>query len=495
MLGCFSSKCLYNHYGEIEKLYSFYIILHYLSFYSTFNQAILKQHNTSWDNWDTPRPELSDTGEYCAVTHFDDPFNNRHNQIDSDVNDADNSVDSLDYFVENVGYGEKYYVTTSCRPLSAITESEFFDWAIDPRNRSEYSDGEKVSSEDTETISSEFGSDARSGDEIDSNISISVKSSGSSLRPGIANNEFTQLFENLELFDSVSSTFRTENHKLIGDDGTILSTQDDFENNTDGFENDTHGLENQSYGVLDDKKNLTPVKESETTMSKEARFAVIETLNDMKKKKGADVNAEIRNKGVTAQKRLQNNRLKYDRYKTIAETKNTFPEKETKKYKGSAKNRKSITRYDSYDSVAETAVDDYSSAFSSEINTKYTDGSSSAEDTHVQKKGKLLPSIDPKRRSAKRLNSAATQFYSLEKAKRTNYRIPGIGKFDIVASPDDFRITPPGFDSRYDPQPIIYKEEREPPPVDIQQKSIQKCKKWLKNVHLSPLSSLKPSHK
>ena len=455
-------------------------------FYRTFNQAILTQHDFSWESWDKQGPELSDTGEYCAVTHFDDPFHNRQKRGKTVGNKDDCELDSVNEFVENVGNGQKYYVTKSSRGNSATPESEFSDFAIDFRNRSEFSDSGKVQSEDTETISSEFGSDARGEIDIDSNIAISVKSTVSSLRPG-KDNEFTQLFDNLELFDC-NSFVRTERQKNEDHVTHPLIHQDDFEN-------DSHDLENQRNEEVNEKENLTPVKVTDTTMSKEARFAVTETLNDMKKKKSTGVNSEIRNKGVTTQKRLQNNRLKYDKFKTIAETKNLFPEKEERKPKGSDKNRTSITRYNSFDSEGETAADDYSSVFSSEFNTKYTDYLSSAEDAHVQKKGKLLPSIDTKRKSGKRLNSAATKFYSLEKAKRTNYRIPGIGKFDIVASPDDFRITPPGFDSRYDPQPIIYKEEREPPPADIQQKSILKCKKWLKNVHLSPLSSLQPAHK
>ena len=465
---------------------SLYVDLMPSIFYRTFNQASLTQYDFSWDSWVKQGPELSDTGEYCAVTHFDDPFHNRQKLVDTAGNKDDCELDSVNEFVENVGYGQKYYVTKSYRENSTTPESEFSDFAIDFRNRSEFSDSGKVQSEDTEAISSEFGSDARSEIDIDSNIAISVKSTVSSLRPGIAN-EFTQLFDNLELFDCTNSFVRTERHNEDHVAHRLIHQND--------FENDSHDLENQSDEEVDEIENLSPVKETDTTMSKEARFAVIETLNDMKKKKSTGVNSEIRNKVVTTQKRLQNNRLKYDKFKTIAETKNLFPEKEERKPKGSVKKRTSISRYNSFDSEGETAVDDYSSAFSSELNTKYTDCSSSAEDTHVQKKGKLLPSIDTKRKSGKRLNSAATKLYSLEKAKRTNYRIPGIGKFDIVASPDDFRITPPGFDSRYDPQPIIYKEEREPPPVDVQQKSILKCKKWLKNVHLSPLSSLQPAHK
>lgn len=434
---------------------------------------------------------MSDVGEYCAVTHFDDPFHNRRRRVNSAGNKDDCDLDSVNEFVENVGYGQKYYVTTSFRETSTTPVSEFSDIAIDFRNNSEFSDSKKVPSEDTETISSEFGSDVKSEIDIDSNIAISVKSAGSSLQPGTVN-EFTQLFNDLELFDCVSSIVRTERQKNEDHDTHPPVHQNDFEN-------DGHDLESQSDGEVDEKENLSPIKRTDTAMSNEARFAVMETLNDMKKKKnsGPSVNSEIRNKGVTAQKKLQNNRLKYDRFKKMAETKNLFPKTEERKHKhkGSVNIRNSITRYNSFDSEGETAADDYSSAFSSEINTKYTDGSSSSEDTQIPKKGKLLPSIDTKRKSAKRLNSAATKFYSLEKAKRTNYRIPGIGKFDIVASPDDFRITPPGFDSRYDPQPIIYKEEREPPPADVQQKSILKCKKWLKNVHLSPLSSLQPAHK
>lgn len=454
----------------------------------------INQHSDFFDSWGTPGPELSDTGEYCAVTHFDDPFHKRKKQLDVHFNTNDDDHDSVNEFIENVGYNQKYYVTTPCQVNSNTPDSEFSDFAIEFRNRSELADSGKVRFEDTESIFSEFGSDTRSEIDIDSNIAISVKSVGSSLRTGLRN-DFTELFDSLELNTCPIRPVKSEDigqiyvRRKLEDDETQSFIDQDYLNNS-------YDLECQSDGISDEKENISAIRGQETTMSKEARFAVIETLHDMKMKGNQDkVNSEIRNKGVSAQTRLQNNRKMYNRYKTMAETKNLFIERDERKNNGPVNQRESISRYKSFDSEGETAADEYSSAFSSELNTKYTDDSSSAEDMQVKKKGKLLPSININRKSAKRLNSAATKFHTLEKAKMTNYRIPGIGKFDIVTSPDDFRITPPGFDSRYEPQPIIYKEEREPPPADVQKKSIQKCRKWLKNVHLSPLSSLQPAHK
>lgn len=431
-------------------------------------------------------------------SHFTDKDLHKRKKTTYDcfsVSDSVTDEDSVNEYIRNIGDERKFYVTTPYQAnLTTPFSSDSLDSGIEIKNKTELGEFKKVRFDDVQSELSEFDCDLESLLDIESDdafTDLSIRNNSILGRPIY---DVTELFDNLDLKEYQDKSVQTEKiNQEIEEEATHAVHLTDFDEISEG--EIVEIADSETNEKIEEEKNSLPMKDiSEITMSKEARFAIIETLQDMKSKGSQEnINTDIRNKGVTAQKRLQNNRLKYNRYKTMTETKNLFTASGTQ-YTNN--HRGSISRYKSFDSEGNTAADDYSSAFSSELNAKESDGSSSAEEVRPRGKGKLLPSINNKRKSAKRLSSAASRFYSLEKAKMTNYRIPGIGKFNIVASPDsDFRITPVGFDSRYEPQPIIYKEEREPPPGEVQAKSIQKCKKWLKNVHLSPLSSLQPVHK
>ena len=417
--------------------------------------------------------------------------------------DSESDLDSVDEYVTNIGRRDKYYVTTpySVTPpyedslISARTD--YSDSGTEFRNRSELGEYKDIYDRDDQSLSglSDLTSDVEYLIDVDSDIVLGDFSGTNSVlgRPVY---DVTELFDNLDLYDCENKFVQTES---TGQQTEETGAKSIAEVEEHWIEKGDELVEWDTEDQLEDTKPASPVKDiNELTMSKEARFAIIDTLNDMKTKgKQENVSGGIRNKGVTAQKRLQNNRAKYNKYKTMAETKNLFIDRADSRVNVANSCRRSVSRYKSFDSEGGTAPDDYSSAFSSELNMKDDDGSSSAEDTHIptKTKGKILPNINT-RNSAKRLSSAASRFYTLERAKMTNYRIPGIGKFNIMASPEnDFRITPPGFDCRYEPQPVIYKNEREQPPEDVKAKSIQKCKKWLKHVHLSPLTNLQAVQK
>ncbi|XP_045169534.2 uncharacterized protein LOC123532216 [Mercenaria mercenaria] len=229
--------------------------------------------------------------------------------------------------------------------------------------------------------------------------------------------------------------------------------------------------EQERAKLEEDNKELNKPKDLESlNMSKEARHAIMETLHDMgtmkgKKRSKEKDSADIRFKGVNAQRRQTNNRNKYEYYmreRTISHYKNQF---------------KSI------DSVGN---EENSSSYSSPREAKECDDTSSEE----YAKGKLFPSIRENTKLSKTTNSTSkSKVLTLDQAKKKKYKIPGIGNYHLIASPDnDFEITPPGFDSRYNPRPIISKEEMEIPPRIIREKSIQKCRSWLSNVNMSPMS-------
>jgi hypothetical protein len=230
----------------------------------------------------------------------------------------------------------------------------------------------------------------------------------------------------------------------------------------------------QQKKAEEEKKERSKSKDLESmNMSKEARHAIMETLQDMGTVKGKRRNkdresADIRHKGVNAQRRQTDNRNKYEYYmreRTISYYKNHF---------------KSI------DSVGN---EENSSPYSSPRENKECDDTSSEE--YV--KGKFFPSIRENTKLSKTTNSTVkSNVLTLDQAKKKKYKIPGIGNYHLIASPEnDFEITPPGFDSRYNPRPIISKEEMEIPPRFIRERSIQKCQSWLTNVNMSPMS-LKP---
>jgi len=213
-----------------------------------------------------------------------------------------------------------------------------------------------------------------------------------------------------------------------------------------------------------------------STMSKEARHAILETLNEMgvKKIKRAKDNRslDIKHKSVPSQNRLKDNRSKYDHV---------------------LRERSRSLLRNQFKSLDSLGNEENSSQFSSPTFAKECDECSSEEN---HDRGKLFPSIQEKEASKHSRNTTYSsqgkaKVYNLEQAKKKNYKIPGIGNYRIAASPDDFEITPPGFDSRYNQRPFISKEEMETPPQFVRERSIQKCRRWLTNVNMSPLS-LKP---
>ena len=431
--------------------------------------------------------------------------------------DTESDHDSVYEYVSNIGDDEKCYVTTpySLIPWCGTSWSNCGDTTYTDITYTESKDDSVSTQSDNSAFEAEFRDrgkleefkdtsvtndrikleepdcdfDNHADVDVDSGIVIhSFSRTNSALSKPV--NELTDWLDNLDLNgfeNTIPFDEKTDQH--TEDSNTCLIDKFD-----DSEQVDWDSEDKTESDIASPTKDIV-----DCTMSREARFAIMETLHDMKTKgKRENGSADIRNKGVATQKRLQSNRLKYNKYKTMAETKNLFIDRNESRVTMSNNVRGSMSRYKSLDSEGETAKDDYSSAFSSELNMKDDEASSSAEDVQIptKTKVKLLPNINTKRKSAKRQSSAASRFYALEKAKMTNYRIPGVGKFNIMASPEsDFRITPPGFDSRYEPQPHIFKEEREQPPEDVKEKSIQKCKKWLKHVHLSPLSSLQPVRK
>lgn len=219
----------------------------------------------------------------------------------------------------------------------------------------------------------------------------------------------------------------------------------------------------------DDLENLN--------MSKEARHAILETLQDMgvkpDKRNSREIDLrDIKHKSVNVQRKQKDNRSKYEFY--MRERTKSF-------YK---------QQFRSMDSVGN---EDNSSRYSSPTNARECDDSTSDE-LH---KGKLFPTIKEMKKPSfgPKPTTQTKQIVTLENVRHKKHKIPGIGNYHMIASPDsDFEITPPGFDVRYN-RPIISNEEMEIPPRFIRERSIQKCKNWLKrNINLSPLS-LQPAKK
>ncbi|KAL4222567.1 hypothetical protein ACF0H5_018606 [Mactra antiquata] len=207
-----------------------------------------------------------------------------------------------------------------------------------------------------------------------------------------------------------------------------------------------------------------------TNMSKEARHAILETLQDMGVKtdrRGKDVGGlnDLKYRSVKLQRKQKDNRHKYE-YFMRERTKYFYKQ-----------------QFKSMDSVG----NDETSSKHSSSNTRDCDDSTSDE-LH---KGKLFPTITEMNKPGFRTNRSkqTKQIVTLENVRHKKHKIPGIGNYHMIASPDsDFEITPPGFDSRYN-RPIISNDEMEIPPRFIRERSIQKCKNWLKrNISLSPLS-------
>lgn len=224
--------------------------------------------------------------------------------------------------------------------------------------------------------------------------------------------------------------------------------------------------------------NIDPVTIAfdDFTMSREARHAILETLNDMGVKRNGrnkeNIVDDIRYKPVCGQKKLRENRSKYDHY---------------------VRERTRSVLRNQFKSLDSLGNEDNSSRYSSPLNGINGDNCSVDDGGQLTKFPSIAESGKKVTNKATKKHSNKTKVYTLEQAKKKKYKIPGIGNYNMVASPEsDFEITPPGFDSRYNPRPVISKDEMEIPPRFIRERSIQKCKKWLDKVHMSPLS-LKPA--
>ena len=223
-------------------------------------------------------------------------------------------------------------------------------------------------------------------------------------------------------------------------------------------------------------KEIQPVNLDDFTMSREARHAILETLNEMGVKKSSKGSAQLNDgslhRAVMVQKRLKENRMKYDH---LLREKTRSTQRSRLKSIDSLGNEEASTQYSSPTIV-------HKHGFGNEMPNDAADHS------------KLFPSIveSSKPTQSKKTSRSKAKIYSLEHVNNKKYTIPGIGQYNLVTSPEsDFEITPPGFDSRYNPQPIISKEEMEIPARFIRERSIQKCERWLTRVNMSPLS-LKP---
>ena len=271
-----------------------------------------------------------------------------------------------------------------------------------------------------------------------------------------------------------SSEIKIESDSLVESDNNSLCSIYNSELQT---QSGTNILRQEKQQLNSAKGNQESLVERDIihdiAMSREARYAIIETLQDMKGKRSdnrayrftdkENSSASILHRNVGQQNRQRENRNKYNQY---------------------MRERTNIT-YGTNVSRNNTKNRFHGSVYSSDVQSGDSDASDDSKEGNV--KTNLLPAIGNVQSQTD--HPSKTKIYSLEQAKRKKYKIPGIGNFDLVMSPEsEFEITPPGFDSRYDPRPVITKDEIEPPPKVIQERSIQKCKKWLKNVNLSPLS-------
>lgn len=225
-----------------------------------------------------------------------------------------------------------------------------------------------------------------------------------------------------------------------------------------------------------DAKEIHTLSLEDFTMSREARHAILETLNEMRVKRSTgykDNSANVLHQPVMVQNRLKENRNKYDHL--IRER------------------TKSVQR-NQLRSLDSAGNEDESSQGSLPLHAfPHCDQSSDGDSELVSR----LPSIGEtyKPNKTTRKTHDKSKVFSLAQMKNKKYKIPGIGQYNLVTSPEsDFEITPPGFDSRYNQVPIISKEETEIPPRLIREQSIQKCKRWLNNVNMSPVS-LKPARR
>ncbi|KAK3108910.1 hypothetical protein FSP39_018458 [Pinctada imbricata] len=78
-------------------------------------------------------------------------------------------------------------------------------------------------------------------------------------------------------------------------------------------------------------------------------------------------------------------------------------------------------------------------------------------------------------------SESPSEYYTLGQLKHLNYRLPGIGRYNIATLREKtFEITPPGYDIRYNDIAVFEEGEMlELPSTDIREKAVQKCTEWL----------------
>ena len=78
-------------------------------------------------------------------------------------------------------------------------------------------------------------------------------------------------------------------------------------------------------------------------------------------------------------------------------------------------------------------------------------------------------------------SESPTDYFTLGQLKHLNYRLPGIGKYEIATLREKtFQITPAGYDIRYNDIAIFEAEEKtELPSSNIRDQAVQKCQDWL----------------
>lgn len=244
-----------------------------------------------------------------------------------------------------------------------------------------------------------------------------------------------------------------QEHFDLNDADKLAGTIEVPEQNEDAFDS----TENEEFSWNQDVQNIG--------MSREARHALFETLQDMcvnKKHVGyndSDVE-EIRHMDINAQNDIKDDGTKYNNYMK-------------ERSRSSLRNH-----FQSMDSLGNDDNSSYSSAI------KECDETSN----NALPPGKLSPiNVRENSKVSKVTSSSSRNKVKQMPVKQTKYKIPEIRNYKMVISMEnDFQITPLGFDIRYEPRPYISKEEQEEmPPKYVSDYSIQKCTKWLENVILS----------
>ncbi|KAL3831830.1 hypothetical protein ACJMK2_023532 [Sinanodonta woodiana] len=191
-----------------------------------------------------------------------------------------------------------------------------------------------------------------------------------------------------------------------------------------------------------------------TNMSKEAQFAVTETIQEMNLMRSktmivlpypAGQDSDLQQLDAPPfERHLPENRISYDNVK------------------GLSKKEAGVERLDDRDEVSSCESSNGSTALPERILSDGLNGN------------RKLPNIQTSDICQYENSGRHSGFINQQ------YRIPGIGKYDVPTKRENlFEITPPGFDIRYRDAIPFEERESETPPLIIRERAIQKCNEWL----------------